>query len=94
MSVYTSEIVVPSLIENTIMQKNFKDGVPTTYYITPVEGYVLHDKVYDSPAVDEVTYEETGEIILGYRRTTASCSVNYDFIENPREFYAVAETVK
>ena len=87
----SNEIVNPSLIENTTMQLNFVDGVPTAYYITPNDGYMLHDKLYDNHVVDEVTLEETGEIILGYRRTTASCSVNYDFIENPREFYAVKE---
>ena len=89
--VITHEPIVPSLIENTIMQKNFRDGVPTTYYITPNEGYVLHDKGLDTPEYNEETFEETGNILLGYRRTTASCAVSYDFEANPREFYTVLE---
>ena len=81
MAIYTNEPVIPPLIENTTMQKNFKDGVATTYYITPSEGYVLHDKMLD----DEID----GVLVLGYRTATASCPVSYDFTANPREFYAV-----
>lgn len=91
MAIFTSEPVVPSLIENTTMQKNFRDGVPTTYYITPKEGYFLHDKGLDTLEIDKETMTETGNIIKGYRRSTASCSADYDFTENPREFYAVPE---
>lgn len=89
----THELIVPSLIENTTMQKNFRDGVSTTYYITPNEGYVLHDKGLDVPEYNEETFEETGNILLGYRHTTASCSVNYNFEANPRKFYAVPEAM-
>ena len=91
MAVYTNEPVIPSLIENTTMQRNFRDGVATTYYITPNEGYVLHDKGMDDAVIDEETFEETGEVLLGFRRSTASCAANYDFVANPREFYAVPE---
>ena len=73
--------VIPSLIENTSMQQRLNDGVPVTYRITPNEGYVLHDNILDE--------ENDGELVLGYRTSTASCSVNYDFTTNPREFYAV-----
>jgi hypothetical protein len=44
------------------------------------------------PEVDPNTMEETGEIILGYRTSTASCPASYDFTTNPREFYAVLES--
>ena len=91
MAIYTSEPVTPSLIENTTMQKNFRDGVATTYYITPNEGYVLHDKRMDDEVIDEITLMPTGEVILGYRTSTASCHASYDFTVNPWEFYAVPE---
>ena len=81
--------ITPSLIENTSMQLNYINGVPTSYYITPNEGYMLHDKLYDQAEYDEETMSETGNIIKGYRRSTASCSADYDFTANPREFYII-----
>ena len=90
MAEYRSEPVTPSLIENTTMIKNFRDGVATTYYITPVPGYVIHDNAADWEDVDP----DTGEVItvnLGFRRGIVTCGVNYDFTANPREFYAVPE---
>lgn len=86
--VITYEDVNLSLIENTTMQKVFRDGVHSTYNITPVAGYVLHDKGYDVPSYDEHG-NETGEVTLGYRISTATCAASYDFTANPREFYAV-----
>ena len=62
--------------------------------ITPNEGYLLHDKLYDEPVMDEVIMEETGKVILGFRKSTATVPVNYDFELNPRQFYAVLETEK
>lgn len=89
--IITYEDVNPSLIENTTMQKVLRDGVHSTYYIAPADGYVLHDKTYDTIVIDPVTGEETDEVILGYRTSTASCAASYDFTANPREFYAVPE---
>ena len=86
--VITYEDVIPSLIENTVMQLALRDGTPSTYRITPIEGYVLHDKAYDYPLFDEEG-NETGEIALGYRTSTAGCAATYDFETNPREFYTV-----
>lgn len=85
--------VVPSLIENTSMKLRTSDGIPTHYTITPNSGYVLHDKGMDEPVLDDEG-NETGEIVLGYRTSTASVGASYDWTENPREFYAVlASTV-
>lgn len=87
------EAVNPSLIENATMQKYINGkGEHTAYTITPIDGYVLHDKGMDDPIYDEETGEPTGEVTLGFRRSTASCGVNYDFVANPREFYAVPES--
>lgn len=89
----TYEEVTPTPIENATVKKLLLDGVHKTYNISPNEGYVLHDKNYDLPVLDEEG-GETGEFILGYRTNTASCPATYDFTENPREFYAVlASTV-
>ena len=81
----------PPIIENTIMQKIISNNVHIGYTITPIDGYVLHDKGMDDVVYDEETGEPTGEVMLSYRRSTASCAVNYDFVTNPREFYAVPE---
>lgn len=86
--VITHEEVNPSLIENTTMSLSFIDGTPSSYSITPISGYVIHDKAADFEDVDP----DTGEVLavnLGYKRGTVSCGARYDFIANPREFYAV-----
>lgn len=85
------EDITPSLIENTVMQKVLLRGVLKAYTIKSNEGFVLHDKRMDSPEYDEETFEETGNIVKGYRRSTASCPATYDFTVNPWEFYAVRE---
>ena len=85
------EDVTPTLIENTTMQKCFYNGEHTVYTITPNSGYVLHDKGMDEPVYDD-DGNETGEVMLCYRRSTASCGANYDFSTNPREFYTVLES--
>lgn len=77
------EIIDPTLIPNTNMKKYINSsGVFRTYNITPIEGYVLHDREYDIVEydVDPITGEEI-EVSrrLGYRTTTASCGYNYDF---------------
>lgn len=86
---YTYEDVIPSLIENTTMYKKLRDGVHTTYAITAVDGYVLHDKGRDWTEINPETGEEV--LKLGYTTGTATCAANYDFTANPREFYAVLE---
>jgi hypothetical protein len=63
-------------IPNTTIVLN---SAGTYYYITPDEGYVLHDSNYDDVIFNEETGEEIG-IQLGYRRTTASVFIRtYDF---------------
>lgn len=88
------ENVMPSLIENTTMQKRILNDSEITYCIKPNEGYLLHDKLYDEPVMDEVTMEETGKAILGFRKSTATVPVGYDFQLNSRQFYAILETEK
>lgn len=86
---YTYENVTPSFIANTTMQKRFMDGVAIAYTIKADDGYVLHDNTMDWTDIDP----ETGESVLnlGYAVGTKTCGADYDFAENSREFYAVAE---
>lgn len=85
----TYELVNPTLIANTTMQKRFSDGVHKQYLITPNEGYVLHDITLADEVYDPETGEPTGEIIPGYYEGTRTVAASYDFVTNPRQFYAV-----
>lgn len=80
--------VTPTLVENTIMRKRINDttGVPMTYRIEPIDGYVLHDRLLDIIEYGEVLNPETGEVELvevsrtkGYSTAEMSMGVNYDF---------------
>ena len=77
------------LIPNTSMKILLIDGVETSYYIEPLDGYKLHAKELDEMEFDEEMMMETGEIVLGFTTGIKTCHINYDFEENPREFYAV-----
>lgn len=83
-TVVTYEDVIPPIIENTIMRKRYYDGVFRLYTIAPAEGYVLHDNTYDYIDLD-------GNLVICYRMSEGTCAANYDFVTNPREFYAVPE---
>lgn len=72
-----------SLIPNTDMKISLFDGVEKSYYITPKEGFKLHAKELDFK--DDMT----GEIVLGFTEGLKTCGIDYDFLLNPREFYAV-----
>ena len=74
---------IDTLIPNAKMSILLKDGKEISYNITPSEGYQLHAKELDSEDA------MTGEIVLGYTEGKKSCPLDYDFEENPREFYAV-----
>ena len=80
-----------SLIPNTDMEIISIDGVETSYSITAKDGYKLHAKELDTKGFDEETLSETDEIVLGFTMGTKTCHINYDFEENPREFYAVED---
>ncbi len=85
---------IETKIPNTSMQKAIAIDGKFTYRITPKQGYLLHDKFYDEPVIDELTHKETGKVLLGFRKSTATESSDYDFELNPRQFYTVLETEK
>jgi hypothetical protein len=82
---------VDAIIENTTMQKYIDDktGQDRTYWIKPVEGYKLHSIDLDTELEDPETGAKTKEI--GFTQGIVTCSVNYDFENNLKEFYAVPE---
>lgn len=92
-----AQIPVTPIYENTTMKAYYNSSnVLRSYFIAPIEGYVLHDNSYDSEVIDPETLEPTGEILKGYIPYPASVTVgyNYDFTANQREIYAVpADTV-
>ena len=73
-----AHVDVQAIIPHTTMQKYVNsNNVEVSYYITPEPGYVLHDTAYGS-----VEYDDENNIIgvtPGYRTTTASVGINYDF---------------
>lgn len=81
-----------SFIENATMKRRFYENSTEVmkYRISPVEGYVLHDKRLDEIVMDE-DGNETGEIRPGFRPYPNYVSVggNYDFDINEYEFYCV-----
>lgn len=90
MATITDELLVPTLIENTTMYKKYIDGIHKGYAITAIDGYVLHDNMGDWTEADEITGEEI--VKKAYYGGTVTCGANYDFVANPREFYAVLES--
>lgn len=82
---------IKSIIPYTTMKILIIDGVEVAYYITPYPGYKLHAKELDEVKFDEETLMETDEIIPGYTSGVKTCHINYDFIINERQFYAIAE---
>lgn len=87
------EAVNPTLIANTTMQKYINNnGVFLAYYITPNDGYVIHDKTLDRYEDYDDDGNPIGDPILGYYPITVTCGANYDFVANPREFYTVLRT--
>ena len=74
---------VTSIIKNTSMQ--IYDN--KAYWIKPNKGYKLHEKGRDVKDVDP----ETGNpiLILGFNESISTCSINYDFEKNEREFYTI-----
>ena len=74
---------VEPIIENTSMQM-YDDK---TYWIKPNEGYKLHEKGRDIEDIDPATGKPI--LILGFNESISTCSVNYDFENNEREFYTV-----
>ena len=82
-----------SLIENTTFETRIDDstGKALSYRITPCAGYRLHEITLDEPVFDEETMQETGEIKKGYTKSFVTAGMKYDFINNPREIYAVAD---
>jgi hypothetical protein len=66
------------------MYKKLRDGVHTTYAITAIEGYVLHDNSGN-------WFDMEGNECEAYYRGTVTCPASYDFTANPRKFYAIPE---
>lgn len=87
----TYETVNPSPIENTIVTKVLINDVHRLYRIQAIEGYVLHDNRRDN-YVDPETGEELASPILGYTAGVTSVAANYDFLENPNNFFTVPRT--
>jgi hypothetical protein len=88
----TYEQIVPPIIENTVMQRRLLDGEPRTIQIAPIEGYVLHDNNLGDNGYDPILGMPTDEILLGYKEGEISVAHDYNFIENPRELYAVSRS--
>jgi hypothetical protein len=84
------EEVIPTPIPNTTIRKGIINGVHRNYQVEPLEGYVLHDKASDYMGIDPETME--AHTVLGFNQSYCSCPANYDFVANPREFYAVPES--
>lgn len=84
---------IETLIENTTMKGRYNNkGELINYVISPLEGYKLHEKSRDEIVPDE-NGNETGDVKKGYTEGIVTMLANYNFIENPREIYAVDKNI-
>ena len=68
------------MIENTTITPVYNsDNELRGYEVSPDNGYVIHTTNYDTPVYDEETFEETGEILLGFTSTYILLGYNYNF---------------
>lgn len=67
-----------TIVPNTTMEiYSNASGVDTQYRITPLAGYILHNKVRD-----RVTYDNQGNIVsktLGFTTAGTTVHISYDF---------------
>lgn len=84
MAITNGNVITTPLTNITVTEK-LNNGVLIAYSIQANEGYVLHDNLLD----DE---DENANVILGYYSSFRTVAKNYDFVTNPREFYAVLES--
>lgn len=87
---------VTSPIANTTMREILRDGELYMYELSPISGYLLHNKEIDTVLEGiEILNEETGEVeivnktLLGFVSGSLRCMANYDFTVNPNEFYTI-----
>lgn len=86
---WTSE-PMETLIPNTTMVKRYRNGTFLVYYITPNEGYVLHDNALDVYEDFDELGNPIGEpIAIGLTGGMCSVGASYDFDVNSRGFYAI-----
>lgn len=76
---FTYEAVEPSFIPNTTIIKSINNGVHLAYRITPIDGYVLHDKTLDVYSSYDNEGNPLGEPLRGYVPQTCGCGASYDF---------------
>lgn len=79
MATIVREDVTPTLIPNTTMTRMLVDGAPKSYQITPIDGYILHDKARDWYDTDPETGLDYPEPTRGYTVGMASCALGYNF---------------
>lgn len=85
------ETKIPDMyFENTTLVEKYhsQTGHFLGWWVTPNDGYVLHEKTHDEEIFDEFG-EPTGKIKLGYTSASIFVGYNYDRELNDREIYAV-----
>ena len=75
------------MIENTVIELKTNRRGRSIYYISPIDGYKLHDNRLDYYA----DIEET-EFIEGFTTGSVSVPSNYDFEENKNNIYTILES--
>lgn len=70
---------VTSPIPNTTMLEKLRDGVVYSYFIEPIDGYVLHDSASNMDGFDPETGMATGQTVFYYTGDGATCGAKYDF---------------
>ena len=75
-------IQVETKIANTVME-NYDNKV---FFITPLNNYTLHHNSYDFQDLD------TNEVNYGFSTSGVSVPLDYDFVENQDNIFAILES--
>lgn len=71
------------MIENTVIELKTNKRGRSVYFITPIDGYKLHDNRLDFEDL------ERGTITKGFTTGSVSVPESYDFKVNPNNIYVV-----
>ena len=81
-----ARVKVDTIIDNTTMEQYTSKRGASVLFITPIDGYKLHDNRLDFEDIERGTVKE------GFTTDSVSVPSNYDFEENKNNIYTILES--